>query len=72
MSWKYMSDSDKSNLEDIFLFTRGSKYPFYIDLQAPLGNSTPTLFYVRFMRPLSFRGLTKDAWAVTVDIEEEV
>ena len=72
LMWKYMSDSDKSNLEDIFLFTGGTKYPFYIDLNGPLGSTNPHLFYVRFMRPLSFIGLTKDAWQVTIDIEEEI
>ena len=72
LTWKFMSDSDMSNLEDIFFFTRGSKFPFYIDLQDIEGNSTPTLYYVRFMRPLRFKQLTKDAWQVTVDIEEEI
>ena len=72
MTWKYMSDSDKGLLEDIFLFTRGTRNPFYIDLSGPLGAATPQLFYVRFMSDLKFTGLTKDAWQVTVDIEEEI
>ena len=72
MTWKYMSDSNKGNLENIFLFTRGTRNPFYIDLSGPLGNTLPTLFYVRFMGPLQFTGLTKDAWQVSIDIEEEI
>jgi len=72
LAWRYMSTSDKEDLEDVYLFTGGSKYPFYIDLSGPLGNTNPTLFYVRFMQPLSFRGLTNDAWAVDVYIEEEI
>ncbi len=72
LMWKFMSDADKSNLEDIFLFTRGVKYPFYIDLGPILGATNPQLFYVRFMRGLNFIGLTADAWQVTVDIEEEI
>lgn len=72
LMWKFISDADKSNLEDIFLVTRGMKHPFYIDLGPILGATNPQLFYVRFMRPLSFKGLTKDAWQVTIDIEEEL
>jgi len=72
MTWKYMSDTNKGLLQDIFLFTRGTRNPFYIDLSGPLGAATPQLFYVRFMKPLSFTGLTKDAWQVSVDIEEEI
>ena len=70
--WKYMSDADKSLLEDIFLFTGGVKFPFYIDLGPILGATNPQLFYVRFMRPLSFKGITKDAWQVDIYIEEEI
>ena len=70
--WKYMSDADKSNLEDIYFFTRGVKYPFYIDLGPILGATNPQLFYVRFMRELNFIGLTADAWQITIDIEEEI
>lgn len=72
MTWKYMSDGNKTLLEDIFLFTRGTRNPFYIDLSGPLGNTNPTLFYVRFMQPLNFQRVTGDAWQVTVDIEEEI
>ena len=73
MTWKYLNDNQKLTLEtNVFKFTRGMKYPFYIDLAGPLGNTSPTLYYVRFMRPLSFTGLTKDAWQVTMDIEEEI
>ena len=70
--WKYMSDADKALLEDIFLFTRGVKFPFYIDLGPILGATNPQLFYVRFMRKLDFKGLTKDAWQVDIYIEEEI
>ena len=72
MTWKYMSDSDKDDLEEFFNKVRGSKYPFYIDLSGPLGNTNPTLYYVRFTKPLSFTGITKDAWQVSIDIEEEI
>ena len=73
LTWKYLNDTQKLTLEtNVFKFTRGVKYPFYIDLSGPLGNTSPTLYYVRFMRPLQFIGLTKDAWQVTMDIEEEI
>ena len=72
LTWKYITDSVKSNLEFAYRVAQGSKYPFYIDLSGPLGNTNPTLFYVRFMNDLNFTGLTKDAWQVTVDIEEEI
>ena len=72
MTWKYMTYAQKGNLEDVYTFTRGSKHPFYIDLSGPLGNTNPTLFYVRFMKPLNFTGITKDAWQVVIDIEEEI
>jgi len=69
MTWKYMSDANKASLETIFLYTRGVKNPFYIDLGE---SATPHLYYVRFMRGLSFKGLTKDAWQVDMFIEEEL
>jgi len=72
LTWKYMSDADKADLEFVFLLTGGVKRPFYIDLGDVLGDTNPRLYYVRFMRPLSFTGITKDAWQVTVDIEEEL
>jgi len=72
MTWKYMSDVDKKKLEDVFLWTRGVKFPFYIDLGPVLRATNPQLYYVRFVRPLSFTGLTADAWQVTIDIEEEI
>jgi hypothetical protein len=70
--WKYMTDANKEALEDVFLWTRGTKHPFYIDLSALYGETNPRLYYVRFMRELQFTGLTKDAWQVMVDIEEEL
>ena len=72
LMWKYMSDTNKADLEFVFKLTIGTRNPFYIDLSGPLGAATPQLFYVRFMKPLSFTGLTKDAWQVSVDIEEEI
>jgi len=73
LTWKYMSDQKKLGLEtNLFKYTRGTKYPFYIDLGDVLGATNPQLYYVRFMRPLSFTGITKDAWQVTIDIEEEL
>ncbi|MHA2039694.1 MAG: hypothetical protein ACW98X_25025 [Promethearchaeota archaeon] len=72
MTWKYITDSEKADFEWAYLLSVGTKFPFYIDLSGPLGNTNPTLFYVRFMRPLSFTGITKDAWQVTIDIEEEI
>ena len=72
LTWKYMSDANKVDLEFVFLLTGGVKRPFYIDLGPILGATNPQLFYVRFMRPLSFKVITKDAWQVTVDIEEEI
>ena len=72
LMWEYMSDSDKEKLEDVFFWTRGVKFPFYIDLGSILGATNPQLYYVRFMRKLIFKGLTTDAWQVTIDIEEEI
>lgn len=70
--WKYMSDANRASLENVFLYTGGIKNPFYIDLGPILGATNPQLYYVRFMRPLRFRGLTKDAWQVDIYIEEEI
>lgn len=73
LTWKYMSDQSKLTLEtNVFNWTRGGKYPLYVDLGPVLGDTNPRLYYVRFMKPLSFTGITKDAWQVTVDIEEEL
>jgi hypothetical protein len=71
-TWKYMSDTDKANLEFVYLLSGGTKRPLYVDLGAVLGESTPLLYYVRFMGPLQFTGLTKNAWSCTVNIEEEL
>ena len=70
--WKHMSDANKTSLETVFKVTGGVKYPFYIDLGDILGATNPQLYYVRFLKPLSFKGLTKDAWQVDIMIEEEL
>lgn len=72
LTWKYMSDTNKTDLEFVFNVTAGVKRPFYIDLSGPLGNTNPTLYFVRFMKPLSFTQITQDAWQVIVEIEEEI
>ena len=70
LNWKFMSDSDKTSLENVFKYTNGTQFPFYIDLGEA---ATPQLYYVRFVPDtLSFTALTDDAWAVTVSIEEEL
>lgn len=71
-NWKHMTDGDKSNLEEVFLYQSGIKNPFYIDLSGPLGNTNPTLFYVRFTGPLNFKKLTENAWALDLMLEEEI
>jgi len=68
--WKYMSDANKTSLQTVFDITRGSKFPFYIDFGEA---ATPQLYRVRFIEnSLSFTQLTKDAWSVSVVIEEEI
>ena len=70
LNWQFMSDANKTSLENIFKYTNGTQYPFYIDLGEA---ATPQLYYVRFVpNSLDFTQLTNDAWAVTVAIEEEI
>ena len=68
-SWKYMTSANKTSLENIFLYQRGIKYPFYFDIGTA---ATPILYRVRFARPLSFKGLTAGTWQADVYLEEEI
>ena len=69
MNWKFMSDADKVLLKAVYDVTVGGKYPFYIDLGE---SATPHLYRVRFTGEPTFTQLTKDAWAITVTVEEEL
>ena len=70
LKWKYFTAAEKTTLEAVWAVTEGKRYPFYIDLGE---NTNPTLYYVRFAmdRPV-FTCIGKDAYAVTIVIEEEI
>jgi hypothetical protein len=70
LRWKVISDSDLSSFLTLYDVTCGPKFPFYIDFGL---DATPRLYRVRFIEnSLSFTQLTKDAWSLSVTVEEEI
>ena len=70
LNWKYLTDTDKSGFETLIDVTGGSKFPFYVNFGL---DATPRLYRVRFLEnSLNFMQLTKDAWALSVILEEEL
>jgi hypothetical protein len=70
LNFKYMLDADVVLLKGVLDITKGSKYPFYIDLGE---SATPHLYRVRFLEnTLNFKKLTGGAWSGYVLIEEEI
>lgn len=70
LHWKFLVDADKTSFETLRAMTIGDKYPFYIDLGEA---ATPQLYRVRFVGSnFNFKGVTSNAWDLTITIEEEI
>lgn len=69
LTFEHLTDTDKDNLEELWLVTDGQLRPFYVDLGE---ETTPKLYFVRFaMDRMSFVKEGTSTYRLTIQLEEE-